>query len=143
MAVFTNGGQRKSITLLAGFCVSFLLVIAHVLAYMFTADWVAGRFPGETGGVAAVWGPPMLISFVAALLCCSLMLLLKNKLLIPVAYGYFIVYYLVFLVALFAGYTGAERAYLLQPVNLYLLPPALAGNLLSWGIYLLLRRRNT
>ncbi|MGI6403678.1 MAG: hypothetical protein ACOX0K_05555 [Oscillospiraceae bacterium] len=134
--------RHSSITILSGFCLSFLYAMVFVLAYMLTADWVAAWTPGPTGDILAVWGPPFLISFLAAIPCCCLIVPLQNKLIVPVGFLFLALYYLIFLVVLYRDYSGIELAYLTQMVHLYMLPPAAVGNLLGWGSYLILRRRN-
>lgn len=140
MSAFVEEGGRKSITILMGFCLSFLFVVVFVLAYMFTADFVADHVP-ETGGFWAIWLPPVLISLAASLPCCCLMFLFRKKIVVPVAFAFFAVYYLVFFIALAAGYGGDSRGMLSQIVRLYMLPPVVVGNLLSWGSYLLFFRK--
>lgn len=133
--------RHSSITMLSGFCLSFLYVVVFVLAYMMTADWVAAHAPGETGGFWAVWGPPFLISLAAAIPCCCLIFLLRNQLIVPVGFTFLAIYYLILLAALRRGYSGAQLAYLTQMIRLYMLPPVAVGNLLGWGTYLLIKRR--
>ena len=59
--------KQNSITVLSGFCLSFLYTVVFVLAYMLTADWVAAWIPQPTGSFLQVWGPPFLISLAAAI----------------------------------------------------------------------------
>lgn len=134
--------KQNSITVLSGFCLSFLYTIVFVLAYTLTADWVATWIPQPTGNVLQVWGPPFLISLAASIPCCCLIFLVQNKLIVPMGFFFLAVYYAVFRIVLFRDYSGVELAYLTQMVRLYLLPPVIVGNLLGWGSYLILRRRN-
>ncbi len=136
-----NERRLGSITILSGFCLSFLYVLVFALAYILTSGWVAVKVPQNTGTFGAVWGPPFLISLVAAIPCCSLIFLLKNKLVVPVGFSFLAIYYLIFLLVLHRDYSGVELAYLNQMLRLYLMPPTVVGNFLGWGSYLLLKHR--
>lgn len=138
-----NERRLSSITMLSGFCLSFLYVLAFALTYILTSGWVAAGVPQQTGNFAAVWGPPFLVSLMAGIPCSCLIFFIKNKLVVPVGFSFLAIYYLIFLVVLHRDYSGVELAYLSQMLHLYMLPPAVVGNLLGWGSYLLIKRRGS
>ncbi len=142
MGMFTEAnGNRKNVLLIKAFCLSLLFIVLFVLAYLLSADIVAGAVGSETGSFFTVWLPPCLVSLAASLLCCLFMLIFEDKLLVPSAFVFFAAYYLICLAVLFAAVDSSLRAVGIQLVNMYLLLPALFGNLTSWGIYGLIQRK--
>lgn len=141
MSVFVQDGKVKSITLLMGFCLSFLFVVVFVLAYMFTADLVAANVPETSESFWDIWLPPVLISLGASVLCCALMFLFKSKMIVPVGFGFLAVYYVIFLITILFGAGGENAWFLERAVRIYMLPPVIIGNLLSWGSYLIYFRK--
>lgn len=136
-----HGKQNKSLVILKGFSLSFLFAAVFVIGYIFSADLIAQIIPEETGGFLAVWGPAALIALVCSTLCCLFFLVLKDKLVVPVAFFFLAVFYLIMLLALSFRDEASLGGIGLQFVSIYALPPALIGNMLSWGIYLLIRRK--
>lgn len=133
--------DNHSIRFLLGFSLSFLFIIVFILGYMLSSDLVAAATGKETGGLLDVWGPPVLISFVCSLLCSLMMLVIKDKVLVPTAFGFFAAYYLIAVAAALSQQEPAGRAAALQFVNLYFLPPAIIGNVAAWAGYRLLKKK--
>lgn len=142
MNQLASKAKPKSTLLLMAFCLSMLYVVVFFLSYVMTADLVAAAVPETTGNFLQVWLPPSLICIVASLLCTSPLLFFKNKLVVPAAFSFIALYTaLLFIYAI--TQEAATREVLVQMILLYLVLPALWGNLFGWGGYLLLRRRKT
>ncbi|MDL2258418.1 hypothetical protein LJC42_04615 [Eubacteriales bacterium OttesenSCG-928-K08] len=131
---------KASIVLMQAFAFSAALVVVFVLAYMLSADLVARSVPEQTGGLLQVWGPPILISLAASVLCCLMMFLFKTKKIVPIAFAMLFVYYLVLQIVVHTTYDGGgadATAIFSHVINLYVLPPVIVGNIISWVSYLL------
>jgi len=133
--------KLKNTIVLKSFALSFLFVLVYALSYYIGAGIISGLTLPERGGFFAVWGPVSLIAIVASLICCLPMLGLKDKILVPAGFLFIIVYYLIILFIFLLSGSEADRPLIIQLVSLYALPPAVFGNLVGWGIYLLWCRR--
>ncbi len=132
-------GKLKSSTVIKGFSLSFLFIAIFVLGYVFSANLVVRLFPSETGGFFAVWGPPALISLACSLLCCSLMALFKEKIIVPIAFLFIALFYIILIMSSLIYRDAELRGLGVRMVSIYALPAMLLGNLSSWGIYRLYR----
>lgn len=142
MGMFTQvNGNRKNVLIIKAFSLSVLFLVLFFLAYLLSADIVANTVGMDTGSFFAVWLPPCLISLAASLFCCAFMLLFEDKLLVPSAFVFFAVYYLICLMVLYTVVEAPLRPAGTQLISLYLLLPALFGNLTSWGIYYFIQRK--
>lgn len=130
--------SKGSIVLMQAFAFSAALVAVFALCYVLSAGLIASYLPAETGGFLQVWGPPVLISLVASILCCLLMFLFKTKRIVPMGFAMLVIYYVVLQVAVRTGYNGPPEsmAIFTQMIRLYTLPPVIVGNLVSWASYL-------
>lgn len=133
-------GKLKNSLLIKGFSLSFLFLCIFLLGYMLSADLITRLFPAETGDFIDVWGPPALISLVCSLLCCSLMAFFTEKVIIPVAFLFIALFYVLFILATLTQNDPALRILGAQMVSIYALPAVVLGNILSWGLYFLYRR---
>jgi hypothetical protein len=141
MGIFTDAnGDRKNVLLIKAFSLSILFIIIFVLAYMLSADTVAQSLGQDTGSPLLVWLPPILISLAASAFCCGLFAVFSDKLLIPAAFSFFGVYFIICVIALYTVADKSLAAVGTQFLCLYLLPPILTGNLMSWGIYWLINK---
>ncbi len=141
MTASGNNKSNKNQIVLKGFALSFLFVAVFVLGYILSAELVAQLFPYETGSLMAVWGPSIMISLVCSLVCCSLMFLFHEKTVVPSAFVFIAVYYLVLLLVAALKDDSELRGVGMQLISIYALPPTILGNLLSWGIYYLYLQR--
>lgn len=132
--------NNQSIRVLISFSLSFIVAIVFMLGYILSAGLVASSIQ-EHGGFLAVWGPPFLISLVCSVLCCLPMWAIKDKILIPSAFAFLLLYCAIALVIAFSQTDASERAVALQFIGLYMLLPALVGNFVAWAAYWLRGRR--
>ncbi|MHC1787694.1 MAG: hypothetical protein AB9880_11620 [Christensenellales bacterium] len=128
-------GHFRSALLIKGFSLSFLFVGLFVTAYLLAGELLARLFPALTGGFFAVWGPQTLLSLLCSLLCCALMACLQDKIIVPLAFSFIALFYLISLIAALTQGGGEIGGAAVWIISLYALPPALLGNLLAWGIY--------
>ena len=132
-----NNGKLKNVLLIKAFSLSFLFVAVFVGCYLVAASVVAEATQAETGGILAVWGAPMRVALIGSLICCLVMLPIQDKVLVPVTFLFLAVYYVLFLVILASNTTGVDRAVGAQLISIYMLPVAVVGNIVSWGLYYL------
>lgn len=143
MVLYNNDRRLKNNLLLSSFVLSLFFIIVFVLAYFLTVDIVASVVPVESGGFFEVWLPPVLISLTAAILCCSTMFLFLNKLIVPIAFLFLMLYYVLFWVIIQIIYSGSseESAILTRIISIYMLPPLLIGNFITFSSYMLIFKK--
>ena len=140
MGIFVDDhGKLKSSLVIKGFSLSFLFIAIYVLGYVLSANLLVHLFPAETGGFFAVWGPPALISLVCSLLCCSLMILFKEKIIVPIAFLFITLFYIIFIISSLIHNDAEIRGLGVRMVSIYALPAMLLGNFSSWEIFCLYR----
>lgn len=83
----------------------------------------------------------VLIMSVIGTAICSLMFLLKDKRVVPYGFAGLAVVMAMFFAASLA-LDESVRSAMLQLLAMYFLPPVLVGNLVTWPIYLEMKRRN-
>lgn len=120
--------------MLLSFFLSFIVAIVFALGYILSAGLIASSIQ-ERGGFLAVWGPPALISLVCSVLCCLPMRAIKDKILIPSAFAFLLLYCAIALAIAFSQTDALDRAAALQFIGLYMLLPAAVGNTVSWTAY--------
>lgn len=138
---FTLNEKFGNILILKGFMLSFVFLAIYFLAYFFFGKLVQGA-GSNTGNFIDVWGPPFLIAFIASLLCCLFFLILKQKEQVPVAFTFLTILYIIVIVYINATEAEEYRAVETAFINLYCLPCLICGNLLGWGLFFLLNKRN-
>ena len=137
MGLFMKDGKVKSPLMIISFTMSLLFIVIFVLAYMLPAILLSGPV---TGSFWEVWLGPSAAALLACGICCLFMIPFQDKRVVPVAFLFFIAYFLV--LGLFYRVDEADRLIARQMMLMYLLPPTVLGNLMSWGIYWLIRRKN-
>jgi len=99
----------------------------------------AGR---NTGNFIEVWAPSFLIAFIASLLCCLSFLVSKQMEQVPVAFTFLLILYIILIIYINAAEAEEYRAAEMALINLYCLPCLICGNLLGWGLFFLLNKRD-
>lgn len=133
-------GKLKSSLLIRSFSLSFLFLCVFLLGYFLSTGLIARLFPSVIGSFFAVWGPPSLVSVVCSLLCCSLMAFLSEKVIVPVAFVFIALFYVLFILAVLTRDDPELRSLGTRIASIYAIPTVVLGNILSWGLYFLQRR---
>ncbi|NLC33641.1 MAG: hypothetical protein GX781_10155, partial [Clostridiales bacterium] len=130
-----SNGKLKNVLIIKAFSLSFLFVIIIALGYLISAGFISERLPEDTADFIGVWGPSALIAIFATLLCSALMFVFEDKIIVPVAFLFVALYYFIIVIGTFLSYQADIRSAGVRLVNIYALPPALFGNLISWSLF--------
>ena len=142
MGLFIKDGKVKSPLMIISFSLSLLFVVVFVLAYLFTAGPVAQWAGQETGSFWEIWLIPSAVATIASGICCLFMIPFQDKRTVPVAFLFFAAYFVLLNIVLYYNVDEANLPVARQILFIYMLPPTVFGNLMSWGIYWLIRQKN-
>ena len=140
--LYGDGGGRKTydyVPLLA-LVVSFLLLAAYGCGYALFSVLTSGILTAETASIFAAWLPTFFIGAVVSALVCIPMRWMKNKIVLPAAMAFLILYYIVLVIAFLTSDAVTDRALDIYVLSFYCLPCIIPGNAISWLMYRKLRR---
>lgn len=139
MALFvTKDGKRKSTIALTCFFVSLLFIAVFAALYLLLTQPLYQHLSLGNGAANDALHC-IIIGALGTAICCSLFLL-RDKRIVPYSFAGLLGFMLLCcLLTLHLG--AAERSIMLYVIILYALSPVAIGNLVSWSIYLRLKRR--
>lgn len=139
--LYGDGGGRKTYNYvpLLSLVVSFLLLAAYGFGYALFSILTSGLLTAETASVFAAWLQPLSIGVVVSVLVCIPMRWMKNKVVLPAAMAFLVLYYVVLVIAFLTSDAVTNRALDIYVLSFYCLPCIVPGNAISWLIYRKLR----
>lgn len=138
--LFTKNGKIKSTLLINSFSLSILFLAVYLLSYYLLIDLidmaVADVFPIWLTNVCE----SILPGVIAALLCCALLYVFKERRLVPLAHLWLALYAVVLLIGVAAGLEAEARRLFLALYASFVLPGIGIGGSLSVLLYLRYQR---
>ena len=131
--------RRKSTILLTAFCVGFLFALFFVILSLLLAEPLYQIIHFETALTTTIIHS-LLISLLGTPICCATFLL-KDKRIAPYSFAGLAVWLGMFYAAAFL-LEGDSRIYMAKTITMFGLAPAAVGNLVTWPIYLRMKRAN-
>lgn len=139
MSLFLNKDKtRKSPIVMTSFLLAIVFALVYGGCYMLLTvplhQYVSLGSPAVTNALHL-----LLIALAGTAVCC-LLFLLRDKRLVPYGFAGLAVFLAAFYIAALL-LPADRRGLMLYVISLYGLGPVLAGNAVSWAVYLTLRRR--
>lgn len=133
MAFFlTKEGRRKSPAALVLFFTVLFYCVVYFASYSLLTEPLHRFFPIRDEMVESAVHTAMIA--LAGTGVCSFLFLLPDKRIVPCGFSASFVILLIFIITAAARPAG-RRGIALQFVRLYITPPVIMGNLVSWTIY--------
>jgi len=129
--------RRKSTIMLTAFCVGFLFALFFVILSLLLAEplYLGIQLKSNLATTAI---HSLVVAVIGTPVCC-IAFLLKDKRITPYSFAGLAVWLCMFYAAAFL-LDGDARIYMVKTITMFGLAPALVGNLVTWPIYLRMKR---